>query len=148
MGRKHKIPKTLVVPVTPMVEEPPKFLTAEAFYLDHLRSVCARAEHPTSLVEGKSLDEHAYFVRHRLSQKGRHLWDQIRSLQCYAWNLCSIHDFTCCSRKDPKHLPYQCEFNDNEILPSYANGVYDYYGIEQIEEFVAFKGAYEVGSLI
>ena len=52
-----------------MVEEPPKiYHTAEAFYLDHLRSVCARAENPTSLVEGKSLDEHAHFVRHRLSQ--------------------------------------------------------------------------------
>ena len=46
-----------------------------------------------------------------------------------------------------KHLPYLCEFNDNEILSSYAKGVYSYYDIEQIEEFVAFKGAYEVASL-
>ena len=30
----------------------------------------------------------------------------------------------------------------------YANGVYDYYDVEQIEEFVAFKGAYEVASFI
>ena len=41
----------------------------QVFYLDHLRSICARAETPTSLVEGKSLDEHAHFVRHRLSKK-------------------------------------------------------------------------------
>ena len=47
-----------------------------------------------------------------------------------------------------KHLPYLCEFNENEILSSYAKGVYSYYDIEQIEEFVAFKGAYEVASLI
>jgi hypothetical protein len=46
-----------------------------------------------------------------------------------------------------KHLPYLCEFNDNEIL-SYAKGVYSYYDIGQIEEFVAFKGAYEIASLI
>ena len=43
----------------------------KVFYLDHLRSICARVETPTSLVEGKSLDEHAHFVRRRLSEKGR-----------------------------------------------------------------------------
>ena len=60
MGRKHKIPKKLVVRTKPMVEEPLKiYHTTEAFYLDHLQSLCARAETPTSLVEGKSLDEHA-----------------------------------------------------------------------------------------
>ncbi len=42
----------------------------KVFYLDHLRSLCARAETPTSLVDGKSLDEHAHFVHHRLSEKG------------------------------------------------------------------------------
>ena len=85
---------------------------------------------------------------HRLSEKGRLLWDQINRLLCYAWNLCEIYDFTCCSKNPKKHLPYLCEFNDNEILSSYAKGVYSYYDIEQIEEFVAFKGAYEVASLI
>ena len=74
----------------------------KVFYLDHLRSLCARAETPTSLVDGKSLDEHAHFVRHRLSEKGRLLWDQINRLLCYAWNLCEIYDFTCCS-KNPKN---------------------------------------------
>ena len=118
------------------------------FYLDHLWSLCARAETPTSLVDGKSLDEHAHFVHHRVSQKGALLWDQINRLLCYAWNLCELYDFTCCSKNPKKHLPYLCEFNDNEILSSYAKGVYNYYDIEQIEEFVAFKGAYEIASLI
>ena len=45
------------------------------------------------------------------------------------------------------HLPFSCEFNDDETLASYANGIYDYYDVEQIEEFVAFKGAYEIESL-
>ena len=82
MGRKRKIPKTLVVPTEPMVEEPLKiYHTAEAYYLDHLRSLCARAETPTSLVEGKSLDEHACYVRHRISEKGKLLWIQIQRLQ-------------------------------------------------------------------
>ena len=132
-----------------MVEEPPKiYHTVEAFYLDHLRCLCAHAENPTSLVEGKSLDEHAYFVRHRLSQKGKLLRYQINGLECYAWNLYEIYDFTCCSEDPKKHIPYQCEFKDNEILSSYAKGVYIYYDIKQIEEFVAFKGAYEIASLI
>ena len=67
---------------------------------------------------------------------------------CYAWNLCEIYDFTCCSKNPKKHLPYLCEFNDNEILSSYGKGVYSYYDIKQIEEFVVFKGAHEVASLI
>ena len=77
----------------------------KVFYLDHLRSLCARAETPTSLVDGKSLDEHAHFVRHRLSEKGKLLWYHINSLLCYAWNLCEICDFTCCSKNPKKHLP-------------------------------------------
>ena len=75
----------------------------KVFYLDHLRSLCARAETPTSLVDGKSLDEHAHFVCHRLSEKGRLLWDQINRLLCYAWNLCEIYDFTCFSKNPKKH---------------------------------------------
>ena len=74
----------------------------KVFYLDHLRSICARSETPTSLVEGKSLYEHAHFVCHRLSKKERLLWNQINSLLCYAWNLCENYDFTCCS-KNPKN---------------------------------------------
>ena len=132
-----------------MVEEPLKiYHTPEAYYLDHLRSLCARAETPTSLVEGKSLDEHACYVRHRISEKGKLLWGQIQRLQCYAWNLCEIFDFTCCSENPKKHLPYQCEFIYNGILSSYSKGVYNYYDVQQIEEFVAFKGAYEIASLI
>ena len=43
---------------------------------------------------------------------------------------------------------YLCEFNDNEILSPYAKGVYSYYDIEKIKEFVVLKGAHEVASLI
>ena len=42
------------------------------------------------------------------------------------------------------HLPFSCKFNDNETLTSYANGICDSYDVEQIEEFVAFMGAYEI----
>ena len=45
------------------------------------------------------------------------------------------------------HLPFSCEFNDNETLASFANSIYVYYDVERIEEFVAFKGAYEIESL-
>ena len=45
------------------------------------------------------------------------------------------------------HLPFSCKFNDNETLASYANGIYDYYDVEQIEEFIAVKGACEIESL-
>ena len=45
------------------------------------------------------------------------------------------------------HLPFSREFNDNETLASYANGIYDNYDVEQIDEFVAFKAAYEIEAL-
>ena len=140
MGKKCKIPKKLVVPTEPMVEEPLKiYHTTEAFYLDHLRSLCARAVTPTSLVDGKSLDEHAHFVRHLLSEKGRLLWYHINSFLCYAWNLCEMCDFTCCSKNPKKHLPCQCEFIDNGILSSYAKGVYSYYDVQQIEDLLLLR---------
>ena len=62
-------------------------------------------------------------------------------------NLCEIYDVTCCSKNPKKHLLYQCEFSANEIVSSYAKGVCNYYDVQQIEEFVAFKGAYEIESL-
>ena len=60
----------------------------------------------------------------------------------YAWDM-----IICCSRMKAPHLPFSCKFNDNETLASYANGIYDYYDVERIEEFVAFKGAYEIKCL-
>src|SRR3954470_14228109 len=47
-----------------------------------------------------------------------------------------------------KHLAFQCEYNDDETLASYAKGNYDFYDAEQIEEFVVFKGAYEITSFL
>ena len=70
-------------------------------------------------------------------------------MNCFARNLCSTYDesycfneSSCCRRH--KHLPFQCDYNDNEILAAYAKGNYDFDNIEQIEEFVVFKGAYEI----
>ena len=44
-------------------------------------------------------------------------------------------------------LPFSCIFNDNQTLSSYDNGIYDYYDVEWIEEFIAFNGVYEIESL-
>ena len=96
---------------------------------------------------GVTLDQREYFRDYRLTQKGKLLWDQIDMLHWYAWNLCQRYDYTCCSRMNAPHLPFSCKFNDNETLASYANGRYDYYEVERIEEFIAFKGAYEIESL-
>ena len=79
-----------------------------------------------------------------MTQKGKLLWDQIHILNWYARQLCLRYDY---SKVKAPHLPFSCKFNDNETLASYANGIYDYYDVEQIEEFVAFMGAYEIESL-
>ena len=36
-------------------------------------------------------------------------------------------------------FPFHVNFNDNETLASYANGIYDYYDVERIEEFVFLR---------
>ena len=102
---------------------------------------------PFNFIMGDTLDQREYFRDYRSTQKGKLLWDQFIMLCWYAWNLCLRYDITCCSRMEAPHLPFSREFNDNETLASYANGIYDYYDVEQIEEFVAFKGAYEIESL-
>src|SRR3954466_13637436 len=102
---------------------------------------------------GFTEDQQEWYKEHHLSQKGIHLWKQIHQLYEYAGNLCSIYnisfcrDETCCFMRH-KHLAFQCEYNDYETLASYAKGNYDFYDAEQIEEFVAFKGAYEITSLL
>ena len=43
---------------------------------------------------------------------------------------------------------FQCDYNDNKILAAYAKGNYSFDNLEQIEEFVVFKGAYEIAGYI
>ena len=102
---------------------------------------------------GFTEDQQKYYKEYRLSQKGKHLWIQINKLNTYARNFCFIYDKpycfdkSCCCRRY-KHLPFQCEYNDNEILASYVKGTYEFYDVEQIEEFVAWKGAFEITYLL
>ena len=88
-----------------------------------------------------------------MSQKGINLWRLIHQSYEYAKNLCSIYNISFCRDEScffvrHKHLAFQCEYNDDETLASYAKGSYDFYDAEKIEEFVAFKGAYEITSLL
>src|SRR3954466_3884957 len=102
---------------------------------------------------GFTEDQQKWYKEHHLSQEGIHLWKQIHMLYEYARNLCSKYnisfyrDESCCFMRH-KHLAFQCEYNDDETLASYAKGNYDFYDAEQIEEFGGFKGAYEITSLL
>ena len=147
MDMEHEIPKKLVVLATHGDGEPPK--TLDARYVENIKHYFDNPDKsPFNLIMGDTLDQREYFRDYRLSQKGKLLWDQVDYLQWYAWNLCLRYDYTCCSRMKASHLPVSCKFNHNETLASYAKGIYDYYDVERIEEFVAFKGAYEIASLL
>ena len=98
---------------------------------------------------GFSEDQQKYYKEYRLSQKGIDLWKLIHKLDKYAKELCSIYDISYCCDESCccvlfKHLPFQCGCNDNGTISSYVKGDYDFYDVEQIEEFVTFKGAYEI----
>ena len=128
MDMEHKIPKKLVVLATHGDGEPPK--TLDAGYVENIKYYFDNPDKsPFNLIMGYTLDQREYFRDYRLSQKGKLLWDQIKMLRWYAWNLCFRCDYTCCSKMKAPHLSFQCEFNDNETLASYANGIYDYYDV-------------------
>src|ERR1041385_1543009 len=101
---------------------------------------------------GCTEDQQKGYEEHRLSQKWIPLWKKIHQLYEYARNLCSIYnisfcrDESCCFMRH-KHLDFQCEYNDDATLASYAKRNYDFDDAEQIEEFVIYKGAYEITSL-
>ena len=104
-------------------------------------------------LSGFTEEQHNYYKEYRFSQKGKYLWEQISRLNYFAKNLCSTYDESycfneslCCRRH--KHLPFQCDYNDNETLAAYAKGNYDFGNLERIEEFVVFKGAYEIAGYI
>src|SRR3954467_13081750 len=98
-------------------------------------------------------DQQKYYKEYHLSEKGIFIWKLIAQLDRYARNLCSDYDksFSCdesCCCLMFKHLPFQCWCNDNETLVSYTKGHYDFVDVEQIEEFVVFKGDYEIASFV
>ena len=95
--------------------------------------------------DGITEGHHKHFKKHRLSEKGFLLWNFIEKAKMCAWDLCGLYDVKCfCGQH---HLPFQCVHNSNKILSSYANGDYDFDNVERIEEFIAFKGAYEIAAL-
>src|SRR3954468_19822441 len=102
---------------------------------------------------GFTEDQQEYYKEYRLSQKGIHLWRLIHQSYEYARNLCSKYNISFCRDEScffmrHKHLAFQCEYNDDETLASYAKGNYNFYDAEKIEELFAFKGAYEITSLL
>src|SRR3954469_14350765 len=66
---------------------------------------------------------------------------------CAQYIISFCRDESCCFMRH-KHLAFQCEYNEDETLASYAKRNYDFYDAKQIEEFVAFKGAYEITSFL
>ena len=142
MDMEHETPKKIVVLATHGEEEPPN--TLDACYVKNIMHYFDNPEKtPFNLIMGVTLDQREYFRDYGLTQKGKLLWDQIEMLQWYAWDLCQRYDFTCCSRMNAPHLPFSYKFNENETLASYANGIYDYYDVERIEEFVAHQSNYK-----
>jgi hypothetical protein len=80
-------------------------------------------------------EQQKYYEEHLLSQKGKHLWEQIDKLYIITKNVCSTHNVTycfdksCCCRRY-KYLPFQCEYNNDVTISSYINGNYDFYDVE------------------
>src|SRR3989337_3369912 len=97
MDMDHEIPKKLGVLATYGDGEPPK--TLDACYVENIKHYFDNPEKTLfNLIMGDTLDQREYFRDYRLTQKGKHLWDQIHMWHWYAWTLCRRYDFTCCSK--------------------------------------------------
>ena len=78
---------------------------------------------------GFTEDQQEYYKEYCLSQKGIHLWRLIHQSYEYAKNLYSIYnisfcrDESCCFMRH-KNLAFQCEYNEDESLASYAKRNY------------------------
>ena len=98
-------------------------------------------------------DQQKYYEEYRLSEKGRHLWTLKNKLDIIAKNFCSLYDIyywcvkTCCDMNF-KHLPFQCACNSIVTIYSYIIGNYDFYDVEWIYEFITWKGAIEIASVL
>ena len=106
-----------------------------------------------SLIGWLTKDRENKLNEHLWSEKGKHLSLQVIKLHNFATDLCSTYDESCCFNESRccrkhKHIPFQCDYNDNETLASYARGYYDFDKLEQIEEFFVFMGAYEIAAAL
>ena len=82
--------------------------------------------------------------KHRESQEGKILERWLKKLDSTASELLENHcDVTCCSKQDDRHFKFQCMFHEEYVIASYNRGEYTHLGMEQVEQFVAFMGAYE-----
>ena len=87
MDMEHEIPKKLGLLATHGDGEPPK--TLDAHYVKDIMHYFNNPEKTLfNYIMGGMLDQREYFRDYRLTQKGKLLGDQIKMLQCYAWNLC------------------------------------------------------------
>ena len=53
-------------------------------------------------------------------------------------------DMNCCSKQKFRHFGFQCMFHEENVIASYHRGDYAHLGMEQVEQFIIFMGAYEL----
>ena len=81
MDMEHETPKNIVVLATHGDGEPPK--TLDAGYVENIKYYFDNPDKsPFNLIMGYTLDHREYFRDYRLSQKGKHLCDQIVCALC------------------------------------------------------------------
>ena len=87
---------------------------------------------------------------YRESKEGKILKGFMMELNYIAEELLLHHDVTCifCSEQKDKHFEFQCRFHEECVIASYHTGDYAYLGMEQVDEFVTFKAAYELYTFI
>ena len=59
------------------------------------------------------------YNNYRESRTGKVMSDMIEKLNTIAKILLKRHDINCCSKKDTKHLKFQCGFSEEVLISNY-----------------------------
>ena len=88
-------------------------------------------------------------VEYRQSEEGKRLGGYIELLNEIARTLLNFHNEETCCSKYCRHFEFQCPSNKVEpVIATYHTGNYARLGMEEVEQFVIFMGAYELYTFI
>jgi hypothetical protein len=88
-------------------------------------------------------DDLILLLKHIISQEGKYMNNLLRSLEHFAKDLLAHYDrsYWFCQGK---HFDYQCRSHVEHVVASFYTYNYVPLGIKEVEQYVIFKGAYEL----
>src|SRR4051794_156708 len=95
-----------------------------------------------------SMELEELFMKYRESYKDKVMRAVLKKLDLIANFFLKRHDINCCSKEDTKHLKFQCGFSKEVLIANDHWNNHIHLAFEEVEQFVLFMGASEIGSFM